>query len=73
MYPRITPPLFAILPIDGVIQDWQHWSPNTGGSSEFGPTRYTGDAVTVRPKPRPTSAFPASSASIFISFCDVPT
>jgi alpha-D-xyloside xylohydrolase len=35
-------------PIDGVIQDWQYWTPKPWGSHEFDPQRYPDPAGMVR-------------------------
>jgi alpha-D-xyloside xylohydrolase len=35
-------------PIDGVIQDWQYWTPRPWGSHEFDPARYPDPAGMVR-------------------------
>jgi alpha-D-xyloside xylohydrolase len=34
-------------PFDGIIQDWQYWSPNTWGSHAFDPIRYPDPAAMV--------------------------
>ena len=35
-------------PIDGVIQDWQYWTPKPWGSHEFDPVRYPAPAAMVK-------------------------